>query len=182
MSDQSRLSNNDLTEQAASALSSRKHLREIVSSTGWDTDRGFVEELISEVMAGAGYTSDDSDVFDEILSELEHRFRPVYSQAQVDALVKKAKEGETDYTPVYNRLQSAMLWVDDQPGEPLHDRLGKAFLHYECRYHRKPDVCYANPLLLVDEGWGIVKIHGVEIVRSAIVLPTLFWMGQTGQA
>lgn len=95
-------------------------------------------------------------------------------------MVEKANVPD-GYKPIIQKLRASMLWFDQDGGHDLPDRLEKAFVHYEAKHGRKPDVCYVNPLLMKDQGWGVVKIHGVEVAGSNNVLPHLFWMGQTGQ-
>ena len=71
------------------------------------------------------------------------------------------------------KLRVGMLWFDDTPQRPLHDKLELAVQHYQSKYGNSPNICYVHPSVLAGGAAG----SRVQVVAAQFILPHHFWIG-----
>lgn len=72
-------------------------------------------------------------------------------------------------------MRVGMMWYDDDRKQELGDKMGRAANHYQSKYGRVPNLCFANPKTL---GKNPPKeIRGMELRISGSVLPHHYWLG-----
>lgn len=70
-------------------------------------------------------------------------------------------------------MNIGMLWLDDDKGRSLNDKVLRAADYYKIKYGRQPDLCLVNPQMLANE----LCIGKIKVQPLKTVLRDHFWLG-----
>lgn len=70
-------------------------------------------------------------------------------------------------------MRIGMMWLDDDKGISLEEKIRRAADYYRNKYGRSPDLCYVNTRALAEER----RVGQIEVLPARNVLPHHFWMG-----
>lgn len=70
-------------------------------------------------------------------------------------------------------MRIGMMWLDDDKGISLEEKIRRAADYYRNKYGRSPDLCYVNTRTLAEER----RVGQIEVLPARNVLPHHFWMG-----
>lgn len=73
-------------------------------------------------------------------------------------------------------MRVGMLWLDDDRGRGIKDRVDRAVAHYRGKYGRTPNLCVVHPSTLGEE--VDQASASVELRTSTSVLPDHLWLGE----
>ena len=71
-------------------------------------------------------------------------------------------------------MKIGLLWFDDDPKIEFSRKVQEAAHRYEEKFGRQPNVCYANPDTLPQDG---ITLDGIRVIPSPLVLPFYLWVG-----
>jgi hypothetical protein len=74
------------------------------------------------------------------------------------------------------RMQTGLLWFDDNPERPVSAKIERAAQRYRERFGRSPNLCYVHPRTLA--GAGDLAV-GLQVTTATTVQPNSFWIGVT---
>jgi hypothetical protein len=72
------------------------------------------------------------------------------------------------------RMQTGLLWFDDNPARPVSAKIERAAQRYRERFGCSPNLCYVHPRTLASARDLAV---GLQIATAATVQPNSFWIG-----
>jgi hypothetical protein len=76
------------------------------------------------------------------------------------------------------KMETGLLWFDDDPRRELEDKVLRAAAHYERKHGHKPNLCFIHPSAFNGNGKRRLKKAGkVEIRPGRSVLRHHFWLG-----
>jgi hypothetical protein len=70
-------------------------------------------------------------------------------------------------------MNVGMLWLDDDKGLTLEDKVRRAAEYYQHKYGRQPDLCLVSKTSLEDEQ----RVDLIRVRPAQNILPNHFWLG-----
>lgn len=70
-------------------------------------------------------------------------------------------------------MNVGMLWLDDDKGLSLDDKIRRAADYYRSKYGQTPELCLVNMTALDDER----EVDRITVRPAGNVLPNHFWLG-----
>jgi hypothetical protein len=71
-------------------------------------------------------------------------------------------------------MKEGLLWFDKDPDRPLSDKVKRAALRYQARFHRPATVCYVNT---ADFEGQTASVNGIQLRPAGHVLRHHLWIG-----
>jgi hypothetical protein len=68
---------------------------------------------------------------------------------------------------------AGMMWLDDDKGRPVEEKVRQAVAHYREKYGQQPELCLVNEGLVVDE----MFVDDIAVRPVGHVLQHHFWVG-----
>ena len=72
------------------------------------------------------------------------------------------------------KMQTGLLWFDNDAKRCLADKLTLAAEYYERKLGERPNTCFVNDSMVKD---GETACSGIVVVKTHDVLPNHFWLG-----
>lgn len=70
-------------------------------------------------------------------------------------------------------MNVGMLWLDDDRGRPLEEKVRRAADYYREKYGRLPELCFVNAKMSGAE----TRVGKIVVKPVKTVLPYHFWLG-----
>lgn len=73
------------------------------------------------------------------------------------------------------KMNVGMLWLDDDKGLTLEEKIRRAAEYYRLKYGQQPDLCLVNVGSLEDEQ----RVDLIQVRPAQNILPNHFWLGMS---
>lgn len=75
-------------------------------------------------------------------------------------------------------MNVGMLWLDDEKGTTIEEKVQQAAEYYQQKFGRTPDTCLVNKAMVTEE----LRIGSILVYPARNVLPNHFWIGNEQSA